>query len=179
MKRLTVRFLITLLCVIVITHLFGGCVSPYLSPSNVLKTDDLVGLWQIDYGCGREQLTLRKDGTFLQDYQAKCQNERSFRFESDKKWWIETPSPGFIRLWLPGARYLALGSQWQGATCCTDHFTGEHLFLEDELVLHVRMDASNRLLLHHLSIDADGGFPLFSDGLVYRKIEGLQWQLGQ
>ena len=72
MKRLTVRFPITLLCVIVITHLFGGCISPYLSTSSTLKTDDLVGLWQIDYGCGREQLTLRKDGTFLQDYQAKC-----------------------------------------------------------------------------------------------------------
>ena len=169
--RMAVRDWTSFGLVLLISLALSSCVSPFLNPPQSVQKGDLVGIWQIDYGRGKERLILNEDGSFQQIYEEVRDDQSSFTFTSHQSWWIEHLDKGYVRLHLPGAKYLALGTNWSGTGCCIDLFTGERLIVENELILHVRQDSSGQLLLHHLSANADAGFPIFARGSVYYRVD--------
>jgi hypothetical protein len=145
-----------------------SCEAPYQNPPQSLKEKDLVGEWEVRYGSsGVDRLILYEDGTFKQVYSGS-----KGAYESQRNhWWLERPSDGFLRVHLEGAHYYAPGSNDEiSPSYLYDPFLQSSVELNNELILHVRLDSSEMLLLHHLLLDPDAGFPLIgSDALIFRR----------
>lgn len=123
---------------------------------------------------GEEQLTLRADGSFEQAYQGLGARDEPYRFKSKTRWSIEPLAGGFYRLHLPGLRYNVYGLNGQKERVMYyDPFVNKAVKMENELILHVRQDASGQLILHHLFLGADEGFPIFgAESLIFRRVGG-------
>jgi hypothetical protein len=185
---------------VVITIVCGGslrsiplCVQAPYSP---LPTDftesDLWGTWRASYGAGStDTIVLRQDGLFKQIYQDP--SESGYSYETPwAPWWLEYLPSGSVRIHLQGARFFPDGAMiaeldgW-GLPCpesgpCLEAIGPypfydpiEHAPIEmiGELVLQVRVGASGRLLLHHMSLSGDEeGFALIGcESRQFRRVD--------
>jgi hypothetical protein len=154
--------------------------APYSPPPAAFEDEDLVGTWEATYGRSSiDSLTFRHDGTFKQIYADP--SESNYRYETQwNLWWVERGPDGLVRVHLEGARYYVAGIDiaeregvepqpypgfWSGSgpppSPFYDPFAEDHLFMLGELILAVRVDSSQELLLHHLWTHHDRGFPLY------------------
>jgi len=159
----------SLIILFILTLGLASCEAPYQNPLKVLTAHDLVGEWEANYGSsGTDKLIFYEDGTFKQVYKGPKGDYHSQR----NTWWLERLADGFARIHLPGAHYYAPGSNNEFAPSYVyDPFLQATLELDDELVLHIRLDSSGKLLLHHLFLDSDEGFPIVgANTLIFRHI---------
>lgn len=158
---------------------------PFSNPPATFEESDLAGIWGTKYA-GVDRLIIRADGTFKQIYR-----EEDYVYETPwNKWWVEPFPDGRVRLHLQGARNYRVDNELaerdgRGHPCpkeypdCRwalepfgyyDPFAREFVDMVDKLVLNVRSDSSGELLLLHLWIGGDQGFPIIGgDREVYRR----------
>lgn len=145
--------------------------APYSPPPETLRESDLVGTWRTYYwGDSVDTLILRDDGTFKQLFYDPAEDR--YYYETPwNRWWLEQLPDGAVRLHLEGARYYtggieaaerdgleSFGEPDPSPMSFFDPFAEELVVMVGELVLHVRMDSSGELLLHHLWTHHEGGF---------------------
>jgi hypothetical protein len=166
--------------------------APYSRVPTDFTDSDLWGTWRTSYGAGStDTIVLRQDGLFKQTYQDPSEDDYSYETPWSR-WWLEYLPGGSVRIHLEGARFFAEGAAiaqldgW-GLPCpesgpCLEAI-GPYAFydpIEDdavemigELVLQVRVDASGRLLLHHMRADNDEGFALMGcETRQFRRVVG-------
>lgn len=144
---------------------------PYSPPGATFHADDLVGVWKTTSGrTSVDTLTFREDGTFKQVYRDPAQ--RDYQYETPwNAWRLEWLPDEGVRVHLEGGRYYPDGietAEREGLESYGepdpppmpffDPIAEELVFMVGELVLHVRVDSSGELLLHHLWMHHDRGF---------------------
>lgn len=152
--------------------------APYSNPPSSLQAADLAGTWQTSYDRGVDKLMLRADGTFKQLYERRVAHIiRDYAYETPwNEWEIERFSNGTVRIRLRGARYYLGGirtAELDGMQFGGPQFWGEGgpppygfydpiahetVHMVGELMLNVRADSSDELLLHHMWLSSDRGF---------------------
>lgn len=185
MKESRGRSLVVFLIVIALTSLGCTCLSliplpdgdamcreaPYSPPPETFQEAHLVGTWETSYWRDSlDSLTFREDGTFKQVFSYPSRG--NYRYETPwNDWSLEVLPDGAVQVHLDGARYYPDGiktaerdgrQSWGDPDPSPmpffDPFVEELVFMLGELVLHVRVDSSGRLLLHHLWTHHEGGF---------------------
>ena len=145
--------------------------APYSNPPGDLEDTDLVGTWATRYDGPTDCLIINADGTFRQVYEERIAGVlRLYLHETSlNPWWVERFPDGRIRVHFEGARYYPSGSgiaELDGMAYgqsslpwpFRDPFAGEYVEMVGELVLNVRVDSNDELLLHHMFYSADEGF---------------------
>lgn len=160
---------------------------PFLNPPPTFQESDLAGTWETRYA-GVDRLIIRADGTFKQIYQ-----QEDYVYETPwNKWWVERFPDGRVRLHLQGARnyrvdillaerdglHHACPKEYPDCKWASepypyyDPFAREFVDMVNKLVLNVRSDSSGDLLLLHLWIGGDQGFPIIGgEREVFRRVE--------
>jgi hypothetical protein len=159
--------------VLVAVLLLAGCEDPrYLDPPASLTVSDLVGTWETHYSETRlDRIEIRQDGAFKQTY--KKSGEPDYVWETPwNEWRLERLRDGLVRVHLEGAAWWMLAPPYRRGGHFHDPYTQELTFIQNELVLHVRMDSKGELLLHHLWISVDSGFALIGGEVeVFRRVD--------
>jgi len=156
-------------CISLLPHLG----QPYSDPPAGLRCSDLVGTWEARYGRqGVDRLTLSDDGTFRQTYQDWIVEGYSYETPANE-WWLERSDDGRVRLHLQGARYYLAGismaeqdgmrppGPWGTVPFSFyDPVAEDFLHMVGELVLNIRNDSADELVLLHMWTDSEGGFAI-------------------
>lgn len=146
---------------------------PYSPPPPNFQRSDLAGIWETRYGRSVDRLTIRGDGTFQQVYQDVYVAD--YLYETPwSPWWIERLEDGQVRLHFEGARYYlegrtiaerdgleAFGEPDPPSMPFFDPISEDAVSMVGELVLNVRVDSSEELLLLHLWTHHDRGYGIF------------------
>jgi len=175
MRSVLSRWAIAFLTCTVLLLLSGcevlRCRAGFSPPPLDLDEADLVGVWELPYGqYGVERLQLRADGTFKQVYE-QCYEEDYFFETPWNQWWLERLPDGLVRVRLQGARYFLAGVGRQAGTLY-DPFTRELIHPINELVLTVRSDCDDKLILHHMWTSGDRGFVIFGgESEFFRRVD--------
>ena len=146
----------------------GACTHSYSKPPSSLEKPDLIGVWEASYSQESIDRITLKETRFQQVYRDQ---ETDFGVNGNT-WRLERLPGGFVRIYLPGARYYAGGVENSNFLPSYDPFTGDDAMVLDELVLQVLIDSAGNLVLRHLSLDPDEGIPLFGKdrALFYRVV---------
>jgi len=146
-----------------------------------------VGTWQTNHDeIGADRLIIKEDGTFKQIYEERVAYIlRLYSYETPwNHWWVERFPDGRARVHLQGARYFYAGktiADLEGMGfgpdplpwLFYDPFGDEYLLMVGKLVLNVRADPRDQLLLHHMFFSTDGGFGMTGcQEQYFRRIEG-------
>ena len=163
-----------------------GGANEFTNPHN-LETSDLAGVWIATYASGEtDKLTINADGTFRQIFESAREN---YSFDSGwNQWTLEELPSGIFRLQLQGGRYFLTGVSFGetdgkipciGSDCTLegvpygyyDPFANEVVHMSGQLILIIKQDSNNRLILHHVWTSSDRGFLLFGGEkeIFYRK----------
>ena len=159
----------TTICVFMILLMStGACTNSYSKPPSFLEKSDLIGVWEASYSQDSIDKITLKENRFQQVYRDQ---ETDFGVNGNP-WRLERLPSGFVRIYLPGARYYAGGIENSNFLPSYDPFTGDDAMVLDELVLQVLIDSAGNLVLRHLSLDPDEGIPLFGKdrALFYRVV---------
>lgn len=163
--------------------------APYWNPPPAFREGDLVGTWEARYGQSIDRLIFNVDGRFRQIYEDRYMQD--YVYESSwNDWWAERFPDGRVRVHLQGARYYVAGittgeqdgmhfgeaELWGRSGPLPypfyDPYADETVDMVGELILNVRIDSSGELLLHHMSIETDLGFPIIGcEQDMFRRVE--------
>lgn len=193
--------LLFLLTISILTPSCGSILmnrEPFSSPSIDIQASDIAGTWVTNYsfwssiGLGfddsnKDTLIIRGDGKFKQIYVFG-----DYKFETPWNEWELIKNPdGRVRLYLYGARNYRIGIElaerdgfhhvcpdeypdcdWESWEYgYYDPYADEFVEMVDKLVLNLRSD-SEELVLLHLWITGTEGFPLFGgEGMVFHRIK--------
>jgi hypothetical protein len=150
----------TMICVFTIFLMStGACTNSYSKPPSSLEKVDLLGVWEATYSQESIDRITLKENHFQQTYRDP---ETDFGVNGNA-WRLERLPSGFVRIYLPGARYYALGVDNSNWLPSYDPFIGDDAPVIDELVLQVVIDSAGNLVLRHLSLDPDEGIPMFGE----------------
>jgi hypothetical protein len=172
--------------------------APFNIPPYPFDVNSLVGTWSTKYmGWGDETLIIQSDGKYKQIYLDNNINDGRYVFETPwNAWRVEQQSDRRIHLYLDGAKYFLEGvdavDKTRGSLIpCPDadnpscingvivvpfpayDWIGDELVeMIDSLVLNVRMDSSGDIILVHLWLSSDRGFPILGgESEIYRKVK--------
>lgn len=163
--------------------------APFSNPNPSFDESNLVGDWIINYSGSRiEEIQIQKDGEYKQVY-----IDDGTTVESQyNDWWVELLEDGRIYLHLEGAKYYFYGisaANLSEVPCppndieCEeiaskvpnksyDWISNEWVDVSGQLILNVRMDSNNELILLHLWKSSDRGFPIIGgEAEIYRKTD--------
>lgn len=159
----------TTICVFTIFLLStGACTNSYSKPPLSLEKVELLGVWEANYSPESIDRITLKENHFQQTYRDP---ETDFGVNGNA-WRLERLPRGFVRIYLPGAQYYALGVENSNLLPSYDLFTGDDATVIDELVLQVLIDSAGNLVLRHLSVDPDEGIPMFGeDRALFHRVE--------
>lgn len=171
--------------------------APFLDPPKNLDTIELSGTWTTNYmEWGTDKIIIRSDGKYKQIYSDKNVNDGNYEYETPwDDWWVESFPDGRKHLHLSGAKYflegVAASEKFGGSFLpCTDDnpscenglikvpflaydwIGDEFVETQNELILNVRVDSDGNIILVHLWISSDRGFPLIGgESEIFRKEE--------
>ena len=140
--------------------LYGCSLVPYEQPPSGLQIEDLLGTWEVQYSEKAWEKLVLQENEFSQEFQDQYNGGHHFK-QSGKKWEIKEFPDGRTQVLLDNGKYFLLGYSLSDKLPIYNPFTGEFLRPSTQLRLEIRTDSSGELILHHLYIDADAGFPLF------------------
>lgn len=174
-----VLFLGVILVILVLVGV-SGCSRKYINPPQYFQESDLSGTWQTNYEEGRvDTITIEANGTYQQKYIDK---KLDYSFETGwNSWWIEDKPDGSVYIHFTGGRYFLAGKRiaeldGKGDPCpnelpdCIsgnsprifhDPYSDTDVEMVDELVLSVREDSREKLVLHHMWTSSDRGFAIY------------------
>ena len=146
----------------------GACTNSYSKPPSSLEKVDLLGVWEATYFQGSIDRITLKENHFQQTYRDP---ETDFGVNGSS-WRLERLPSGFVRIYLPGARYYVEGRENSNLLPSYDPFTDDNARVIDELLLQVLIDSAGNLVLRHLSVDPDEGIPMFGeDRALFHRVE--------
>ncbi len=160
------------ICILCIGVLFLvlrlGTYTPFVNPVPSFDQHELYGIWEASYcdGC-KDRLSIYGDGLFEQEYQ-----QPNNQFNSGKSTWrLERLIDGRMQLHLKTARYYRLGAsffeQYGYTSPLYDPFSKNSIIMDNVLILEVVYKHSRQLVLHHMLLGPDEGFPIFDTGSNY------------
>lgn len=174
---------------------------PFFNPPLSLDESLLVGTWKTEYmEWGSDMLEIKSDGTFRQTYKDNNLDDGNYIFESAwNGWWIEQFADGSAYLHLEGAKYFLQGVSFAeklggysipcediNDTLCEgemvpvpfrayDWINEKFVDMNKELILNIRVDSSNNIILLHLWSSSDRGFPLIGgEAEIFRNESSLE-----
>jgi hypothetical protein len=187
----TCKYLLGIVLTLIVTATFAcGQADQFASPLTV-SVSDLEGVWEARYVFGNDMLTIKSDGTFRQVYENSREN---YVFDSGwNQWTLEKLPNEIVRLHLQGGRYYPAGislAEMDGKIPCIendctleglphgfyDPFAEEIVYMINELLLVVKLDPMNNLILHHVWTSSDEGFALIGGDkeIFYRETDTAQ-----
>jgi hypothetical protein len=161
--------------------------APFINPPRSLDKNMLVGIWSVKYSTTRiDTLFVNENGTFQQVY-----FEQGVVYKSDwSNWYLEKINDERIYLHLKGAKNYFYGftKTIQESTPCQnkDNKCGEikiqvpvraydwigknWVDSDNQLILNIRQDSSQNIILLHLWETSDRGFPIIGgEAEIFRK----------
>ena len=168
--------------------------APFDNPPSSLAEIDLIGSWVTKYGGWAERtdkIVLGSGGKYKQTY---IENGE-YIFESQwNDWWIEVLPDGRQHLHLENGKYflggVAFSEKMEGMvlpckendSACEenpititwplyDWIGNEFIEYSSELILNIRVDSSNELILLHLWTSTDRGWAIFGGEVeIFRRV---------
>lgn len=196
-NRKIILFIVSLisisLCLLTYPNILLAIEAPFQNPPTSLQEIDLVGTWEVNYrDRGVDSLILRSDGTFKQIY--KDFIWENYVYETPwNNWRLESQSNSRLYIHLSEARYYNQGPGFlekymeESPPCSEDQSTcqllnslsfpfydpvgQETVYMDDGLVLNVRVDSTGEILLLHMWTSSDRGFVIFGgESEIFRRV---------
>jgi hypothetical protein len=143
----------------------------FLNPPDSFDKSELYGIWEASYGNDKDRLTIFEDGLFEQEYN----QQPDYQYKSGKNsWHLEKFSDARIQIHLVSAHYYLAGASYfennGWGRQLYDPFSKSLIKMENELILAVVYKQSGQLVLHHMLLGPDEGFPIFASGYYFQRI---------